>query len=420
MGAVLHIWYIEHYGGGPGIGVRYRPYHLARAWREQGHTATIFTASFHHLMEKPAQLDPEFSIDGIRYIAVPARSYEGNGVSRMLNMWDFTRNLYSAGKRFGRDLPPPQAVIASSPHPFTIYPGHRLARRHNARLVYEIRDIWPLSITEILGTSRFQPFVQLCAAAERFALAKSDLVASVLPRGDRYLDARGYGSKPFVWVPNGIGATNASEDLTLISDAAGLARKKLRDWAAEGRVTIIYTGAIGRPNAVDLLLEAVEHAQDIGEGQLCGVLIVGKGEQLDSLRAFARDKNLSNVHLSGGVPKQDALALLRDADIGYAGLRRTGSLFSYGISPNKIADYFGAALPVFLPIEPCGDLVSESGGGIAKDVQTPQAMWNELRRLIGLTPEERQALGALGKSYMTREYDYGRVAHRFAESMAAR
>jgi hypothetical protein len=46
----LHIWYVHHYGGGPGLGLYDRPYQLARAWQRQGHSATIFIARFHHLL----------------------------------------------------------------------------------------------------------------------------------------------------------------------------------------------------------------------------------------------------------------------------------------------------------------------------------------------------------------------------------
>lgn len=413
----MHIWYIEHYSGGPGIGVRYRPYNLARAWRNQGHSATIFVASYHHLLEKRPLPEPEWELDGIRYVAVPARPYAENGLSRVLNMWDFTKNLYAAGKRYGRNLQKPDAVIASSPQPFVVFPGHSLAKRHAASFVYEIRDIWPLSITEIQGTSKLHPFIQLCALAERFALKKSGLVASVLPRGDKYLADRGYGSKQYVWVPNGISLANTASHL--VSDQARLAAVKFAEWRSQGRVCIIYTGAIGQPNAIDLLLRAVEHGRNRGEEAKCGVVVVGEGEQLEFLRSFAKDKKLSNVYLSGAVPKSDAIALLKQADIGYAGLRNIDSLFGYGISPNKIADYFGASLPVFLPLEPCGDPVSESGGGIARRSETPDAVWDGLSQLMQMPAHEREALGIQGKAYMAREYNYDTIARRYVDAIVA-
>jgi glycosyltransferase involved in cell wall biosynthesis len=415
----LHIWYIHHYGGGPGIGLYDRPYQLARAWQRQGHSATIFIAGFHHLLEQGHSPEPEFEVDGVRYVALPARPYAQNGTARMLNIWDFSRNLYTTGRRYAQGAPRPDAVIASSPHPFTIFPAHSLARRYGAKLAFEIRDIWPLSITEILGTSRLHPFVQMCAAAERFAFGQSDLVASVLPRADRYLADRGYGHKPFAWVPNGVGRQDVNMGDVFTSPEASLAADKASKWRSEGLPVVIYTGSVGRPNAIDLLVHGLAHGGATERKEPCAALIVGKGDQLEALRSFARAHQLENIHFSGAVPKADAVKLLGSADVGYAGLRNIETLFGYGISPNKIADYLGASLPVLLPLAPCGDPVSESGGGIARKAETPQAVWEALRELIGLSPEQRHSMGAKGREYIAREYDYDRIANRYAEAIAA-
>lgn len=413
----MNIWYIHPYGGGPGIGLYDRPYQLARAWQRQGHSVTIFIARFHHLLEKQVALDEEFLVDNIQYITVPTRHYFENNLRRFGNIWDFATNFSSVVRRVASSTRRPDAIIVSSPHPFAVFAAWSLAKRLHAKLIFEIRDIWPLSITEIVGASRLHPFVILCSFTERFALQRSDLIASVLPQANVYLRDRGYYNKSFVWTPNGIDA-HALEKHVLSDDASRRACAKLREWRSQGRVTVIYTGSIGVPNAVELLTKALHYANSIGEGDKCGVVIVGKGNQLGTLRQFATDNELSNVHFTGLVPKADAAALLYEADIGYAGLRDIPALFSYGVSPNKIADYFRASLPAVLPITPCGDPVSESGGGIARRAQTPAEVWGLLRTLIYMSSDERRALGRKGKAYMEREYDYDIVARRYVEAIA--
>ena len=412
----MHIWYMHHYGGGSGIGLYDRPFRLATAWRKQSHSATIFIASFHHLLEKNISLPSEMTVEGEHYVCVPCREYSSNGVRRLLNMWDFCKGLYRMPDEIARNLPRPDAIIVSSPHPFAIFPARALARRFGAKLVFEIRDLWPLSITEIAGTSKWHPFVMLCRFTEWFALTRSDLIASVLPRASRYLAGIGYGKTRFVWVPNGIADTNPPAMLK--TDEGREAKAVLDAWRAEDRTTIIYTGSIGTPNAVDLLVEAMAHGSTLG-GDRCAALIVGSGEQLSVLKAYASEKKLANVHFSGRLPKSDAVALLQHADIGYAGLRNIEKLFGFGISPNKIADYFQASLPVFLPLEPCGDPVSESGGGIARAAETPQAVWEGLWELISMSPAQRREMGARGQSYVSREYDYRIVAERYAKAISS-
>ena len=389
----MNIWYAHHYGGGPGIGAYDRPLRLAQSWLEQGHSATVFIAAFHHLLERREPLPPEMTVEGVRYVCLPARPYSGNGVARLLNMWDFCKGLNRLSRRPAGDLPRPDAIIVSSPHPFAIFAGWRLARRFGARLVFEIRDIWPLSITEITGTSKWHPFVLFCRFTEWFALTRCDLVASVLPRADLYLAERGYAHKRFVWVPNGV-AADGGQAPTLTSDAAIEAARRLDAWRGEGRATIIYTGSIGAPNAVDLLVQALAHGEKHPGPVRFAAVIVGSGDQLGALRAYALEHGLTNIHFTGRLAKGDALGLLPLADIGYAGLRNIGTLFRYGISPNKIIDYFQAGLPVYLPIAPCGDPVSESGGGIAEAAETPQAVWNGLTRLMASPPEPPAGPGA--------------------------
>lgn len=413
----MHIWYIHHYAGGPGLGTHYRPYHLARAWQAQGHTATIFFASFHHLLEAQGIPAPDFELNGARYVAIQARRYLGNGLGRILNMWDFSTGLRAAGVKSGESEARPDAIVVSSPHPFSIFAAYKLARKYRAKLVFEIRDIWPLSLTEILGVSRWHPFVQMCAFAERFALRRAQLITSVLPRADRYLADRGYGDKPFLWVPNGMESQKAGDPVSL-GEASRSALEALCQWRAEGCVTIVHAGSLGKPNAVDLLLEALLVGQSRGEAGKCRVLLIGKGEQMPILQQFARDRKLDGAHFVGHVPKEDVPQLLAACDVAYAGVRSFDRLYRYGVSLNKFADYFGAALPTILPIAPCGDPVSESGGGIARRMETPEAVWDGLHELIRLSPDERQARGELGRAYMKREYDYDGIGRNYIDAIA--
>lgn len=400
------------------MGIHYRPYHLAQAWQQQGHSATVFLAGFHHLLENREALPPTFEIDGASYVTIPARTYAGNGVSRILNMWDFSFRLRQVGRKYGSNAPRPDAIIVSSPHPFSIFAGHALAKRYSAKLIFEIRDIWPLSLIEILGLSPLHPLVLMSARAERFALNQADLVASVLPRADHYLAERGYAGKPFLWVPNGMDS-RTSESPRELGNATSQALEKLAQWREDGCTTIVHAGSLGSPNGVDLILKAFLVGTTRNELGKCRLIIVGKGEQSQTLREFVRDHSMEGVHFAGHVAKVDIPVILNSCDIAYAGVRSFDRLYRFGVSLNKFADYFSAELPILLPIAPCGDPVSESGGGIARGMENPEAIWSALHELVSISPEKRRALGAKGKAYMAREYEYGSIASRYVEAMAA-
>lgn len=413
----MHIWYVHPYAGGPGLGTHYRPYHLARAWQRQGHSATIFVAGFHHLLQTRDALPANFEIEGVNYVTVPARAYSGNGVGRILNMAEFSSRLRQAGSKYGSDAPRPDAIIVSSPHPFSIFAGHALAKRYGAKLIFEIRDIWPLSLTEILGVSPWHPFVKLCGYAERFALDKADLITSVLPRADHYLAERGYAAKPFQWVPNGIDTHDREQDVQL-SNASRLALEKISQWREDGCAVVVHAGSLGSPNAVDRLLKAFLIGRSRGEANKSRLLLIGRGEQMPALQQFAEEHNIDGVHFTGHVAKEDVPHILRSCDVGYAGVRSIDRLYRFGVSLNKFADYFGAGLPVLLPIAPCGDPVSESGGGIARAMDTAEAVWGALHELVRISQQERRALGDRGRVYMAQHYDYDGIASNYTAAIA--
>jgi glycosyltransferase involved in cell wall biosynthesis len=405
---------VHPYGGGPGVGLYDRPYQLARAWQDLGHSPTVIIGANHHLLEKGFKPPPQFVVDGVRYAAVPCRPYVSNGIGRLLNMWEFSHRLRSFGEELAKQGRP-DAIILSSPHPFPVFAGHTLARRYSAKLVFEIRDIWPLSALAITGMSKWHPFVQLCAIAERFALRKSHLIASVLPRADQYIAMRGY-DKPFVWVPNGVGSDSRSE-MTPLSPEARSAASLLDQWRDENRKIVVHAGTLGRHNAIDLLVEAIAFGHSIGEAADFRVLLLGVGEQMRSLQDAAKAAGLHHIHFAGRVLKQEVAGLVAAADIGYAGARPIDELYRFGVSFNKFADYYRSEIPIFLPLEPCGDPVSESGGGVARRAATGEDVWGAIRELGSLPRERRRQLGRLGREYMDRYYGYETIAANYVEAI---
>ncbi len=414
----MHVWYINHYAGGPGIAPGYRAYHLAKAWQAEGHCVTIIAGAFHHLLEKPEQLPPEVVVNGVRYICLPVSRYHANGIARLRSMADFCAQLLRMPKRMeDLTIPKPDAIIVSSPHPFPIYPGYRLARRFAAKLVFEIRDLWPLSLTEILGTSRWHPFVKLCARTERYAYRYADIIASLLPRADHYISAIGMRPRRFLWVPNGA-ATHAAMNVEPLTATGRRALRHIHQQKAEGHTIVIHAGAMGPPNGLELLVEAGVRAKAAGCSDKLSFVLVGGGLCKEALQRSTREHGLQTFAFFDWVPKADVTALVRAADIGYAGVNSINGLYQYGVALNKIIDYLQAGCPVLLPLAPCGDAVSTSGAGIARRMETPDDVWKALRELADMTPQERKRLGALGRTYIEREYNYATIAKNYVDAMS--
>lgn len=408
----VNILLINHYAGSTKHGMEYRPFYLAREWVRLGHQVTIVAASASHVRQQAPALQGDFTeehIEGVRYLWLKTPAYRGNGVGRAVNILSFVWRLLRFQTRLVRKIKP-DVVIASSTHPLDNFAARRLAKRCGARLVYEVHDLWPLTLTEVGGMSRRHPFVVLLQIAEDFAYRNADRVVSMLPNARSHMQRHGMASHKFVHVPNGID----------VVEWEGLAEPLPREHAEalaaldeSGRFVVAYAGAHGIANALDALLDAAALLQ----AQPVTLVLVGQGPEKERLQQRARELGLTNVRFLPPVPKPAIPALLASMDALYIGLARK-PIFRFGVSPNKLIDYMMAGKPVIHAIEAGNDLVAESGCGISVGAEDSHAIARAVCRLMACTPAERKAMGRRGRNYVTAHHAYSVLARRFLKAVA--
>ena len=410
----MRILLINHYAGSKRHGMEYRPYYLARQWIAQGHQVRIVAASESHVRDLAVDIHTPWkaeNIDGIQYLWMKTPSYQGNGIARAVNMFSFVSKLF----RFGssvilRDFKA-DAVIASSTYPLDIYPAHRLARLADARLIFEVHDLWPLSPIELSGMSRRHPFIVLLQHAEDYACRHADRIVSLLPKAEQHLRQRGMAADKFVYIPNGVNIQQWRQETapapTQITDTIDQLR-------SQNCFIVGYAGAHGLANALGALIAAAELLKQ----QPVAFLLIGQGPEKAHLRARARKLGLGNVHFFEPVAKSTIPAVLSLCDALYIGLQKQ-SLFRFGVSPNKLMDYMMAERPVIQAIEAGNDMVGESGCGLTIEPENAGAIADAVLSLRNLSPGRRQEMGKRGGSYVRRHHDYETLSRRFADVMTA-
>lgn len=407
----MRICYFHPYGGGPGVGRYFRPYELGRRWVAAGHEVNVFVASDHHLLDQGRLNWREKKIDGITYHALPTRAYRGNGVGRILNMADYAWGMIGQWRTLRPDI-----VISSSPHPLGVYGGWLLSRLTRAPFIYEIRDLWPLSLVSLLGVSRFHPFVLLCAHAERLGAKGSDMVAGLLPGVGDYFNDRNVPVSRFEWLPNGANLEPV-QSVAPVSENGRRGAAIAETWRREGRVIMVAAGSLGPPNGIGTMLDALEIAVQRVPAEKLGVLLIGDGILRESLQKQARIAGLENVAFIGAVPKAEALYLIDQSDFGYAGIQNIAGLYRYGTSLNKIMDYLQAGKPAVFPMKLKGEPVHESGAGYALDAPTVEMVSNALISMVEMTPEDRRRMGELGKEHLRKYFDWDLIAERYVQAI---
>jgi glycosyltransferase involved in cell wall biosynthesis len=407
----LKILYINHYAGGPAYGMEYRCHYLAREWVRAGHQVTIVGASHSHVRSTQPVVPGDFArevIDGVEMVWCGTPAYRGNGVGRVLNIAAFLRRL--GQWRRWLDFAP-DVVIASSTYPADIGPARRIARRHGAKLVWEVHDLWPLSPIELGGMPRWHPFIVWMQAAENAACRHADVVVSMLPKADAHLREHGMQADKFVYVPNGIDPQEWQVQAAALPETHAAA---LREARAQGHLVVGYAGAHGLANALGSLLDAAALMRD----EPVTWLLVGTGPEKAALQQRVAAEGLGRVQLLDPVPKACIPTLLAAMDLLYIGLQRE-PLFRFGISPNKLMDYMMAARPVVCAIDAGNDIVGEAGCGLTIAPEDPAALADAVRQLQRLPAAGREQLGVAGRRYVTQHHLYPVLARRFLEALAA-
>jgi glycosyltransferase involved in cell wall biosynthesis len=440
----LNILLLNHYAGTPALGMEYRPYYLAREWVRAGHRVQIVAADHSHVRARQPATGEEH-MDGIHYRWLPTPPYQGNGVRRLRNVMRYLVQVRALAPQLAAQFQP-DAVIASSTYPMDNWVAQDIAARTRAagracRTVYEVHDLWPLSLIELSGMSPWHPFALICQAAERSGYRHSDAVVSMLPKVQAHMSARGLDPAKLHIVPNGIspedwegpsaplredvaaaiqraragapgsGAASAGAPGSGAASSPGVAGSSRRTSPAP--VLIGYAGSMGLPNALDDLLDAARLLADEPGQPPLRLVLVGDGHERARLQQRIQHEHLADrVTWLPPIPKAQVRAFLAAIDIAYIGWQRV-PIYRFGIAPNKLMDYMMAGKPVLHAVEAGNDPVGEARCGLTVAPQDAQAIATGLRRLAATPAKEREAMGQRGRQFVLRHHSYPVLAQRF-------
>lgn len=409
----MNIWYINHYATPPTYGVAGRPYYLANNLERLGHKVTVICATQHHLRLKPAPLGDQYkrlSCEGVDYYHLPTRAYRGNGMGRLMNMFDFSREVKNLSEKIKRnELLMPDILIPSCVHPLVFPPAYKLAKKYNAKVIYEVRDIWPLSLVEISGTSSMHPVILWFKWIERRAYRQADAVVSLLPNAFEHMVPLGLDKRKFHFIPNGINRQEwEASSVPLPADYQKIF-KQLKD---RDKLIVLYAGAHGPPNALDQILDLARLNK--GRSKPYHFVLIGEGIEKEKLVKRAREESISFVTFLPKITKQQVISALDLANVCFVGSPKK-NIYKFGTSPNKLGDYFMSAKPVLNALDHTGnDIVQEAKAGISVEPYRTDMLEEALQKFCAMSEEERKTMGENGRRYALKNLDWEILGRRYA------
>lgn len=399
----MNIWIINEYAGSPYHGMEFRHYYLGKEFVKLGHNVTIISASYSHLFRNPPNINKYFTlekIDGIKYLWIKVPKYEKSTDKRRVLKWIvFSLSLFFVPFNL---LDKPDVIILSPMATFPVLPTYILAKRFKAKLIFEIRDIWPLTLIELGGYSSKHPVIKIMKWLELFALKKADIIVSLFPNYGEYLKDNGI-NRDFVYIPNGIDLEdlNNGEDLD----------ENIKKLIPKNKFIVGYTGTIGIANALEVLIKA---AYILREHKDIAFVIVGDGQEKHNLVKMVKEMNLDNVIFIPSIPKRQVQAMLNLFDICYIGWREK-KIYKYGVSPNKIFDYMYSGRPIIHAISTEKNIVSIANCGISVRAEDPEETAKAVMRLKNMDTNDKINMGLNGKGYVINNHSYGILAKKFLE-----
>lgn len=398
------IWIIHQYASTPETGMGGRHYYLAEELGKLGYKVYVIAAGYTHLLRKSPEIQQPFLFekrDYFTFVWAKMPTYqEAHSKKRVLNWFLFPWKIQKLAKLIPDQ---PDVILCSSPSPIAFLGAEKLAKKFKARLAFEVRDIWPLTLIELGGYSPKHPFIRFMQWVEDRAYKKSNIVISNLRNAVEHMQNRGMDPEKFHWIPNGVSLTEISENIPLNQQSI--------NELPINKFIIGYTGTVGVANTLDTLIDAAALLR--AHQDKFAFVIVGNGKEKATLKQYADSLELNNIYFLDAIPKKEIQSMINNFDTCYIGWKKD-NLYRYGIGANKIPEYIYSGKPILHGYSGNCDPVMELQTGLTVPAEDSQALAKAILDIYNMPEAEKNEISKRAKQAILSQYDYSILANQLA------
>jgi glycosyltransferase involved in cell wall biosynthesis len=299
-----------------------------------------------------------------------------------------------------KEVGKPDYIIVSSMPIFPILSGYYFKKKYKAKLYFEIRDIWPLTLQLLGNKSSNHPAVRFIGWFEKFGYRKADVVVSLLPNAKHHFEKVAKRKINFSYIPNGIDENQLKKEYV---------DKSITDKIPKDKFIVGYAGTLGLANAMEFLIDASIKLKDNKD---IFFVIVGDGYLKKELQQ--KTKGNMNIIFLDRIRKNQVQHMLSFFDVCFVG-RNDTPLFKHGVSANKYFDYMLAKKPILDSNNFIKDPVELSGGGIIVKPDDAQAIINGIIKMQKMSSKERQNIGENGCNFVKEKHNIAYLSKKYID-----
>lgn len=318
-------------------------------------------------------------------------------ISRLLNYFSFVWSSYWRGRKLASF----DYLLIESPPLFLGYSAMRLSRKLNAKLIFNVSDLWPES-AEKLGIVTNQRLLSLAYNLEAKCYNKSTLITG---QTQGIVDdiKRRFPNKKVYWLPNGVNVNFYNPERIEDSDFRARNNFKSTD------LLLFYGGILGYAQGLEIILKAAKLLEDKPEVQF---IIQGSGPEKDKLVNLKAELKVTNVHFFDPVSKSEMPSIVKAIDVALVPLKNL-PLFQ-GAIPSKVFEALAMKKPLLLGVdgEARQHFIEKAQAGLFFLPENEEDLVRQIRQIVE-NPGKLIDMGNNARSYVSTHFNRDKIALDF-------
>lgn len=373
-----------------------RGFEHSKEWVKLGHRVSVITCAPNfpegrvHFGYKNHWFKRE-EIDGIQIFRVKTFITSNSGTFlRTLDYLSFMASSFF----FGLFIKRPDIVIGTSPQFLTILSAFLLSKIKRSKFVFELRDLWPDSLTE-LGVMKENIIFRFLSWLELYLYKKADLIISVTTSFVEVLVARGVKEEKIKVIYNGANLSRVKylpKSESILSDDILRSKKFIAG----------YVGTLGMSHGLETIIEAAELLSSYND---IGLVIVGSGSEKRRLLDQKLEKNLNNLFFIEKQHPNDIDKVWAACDVSLVMLRNL--IIFKTVIPSKIFESLASETPIIIsaPDGEAKKIIERYTLGISCPPENPEELATTILRLRN----NHHELNTLRKNCAENKYLFDRT-----------